>query len=401
MTASPMTALPTTALPPTAPSATAPKPPAGTFLSVQYLRGAAALIVMVFHIFSNRIAAPFAGTSGVALGMWGVDIFFVLSGFIMWRTAGEGVPAGRFLLRRAVRILPLYWLFLTLWIGLRLAVPDGLGNADVTPSTLVFSYLLIPHHHAVFGAVWPILTVGWTLQLELFFYAVFAALLCAVPPGPRLPALMAALAALAGLGYLLAPGNPVGLTYTSPLLLEFLGGIALGAMVGRLSAMPRSLALALVAGGIAAAALLAGYGENDALRPLALGLPAVAVVAGLLGCERALREKPNRTLLALGDASYALYLAHPLAIAAAAVVWRRLGLPVTGEAALAFVPAAALVAVAVALVAHRAVERPLLRLMPERRKRSGFAAAQTALRAPRPADPFSSPGAAGARRQTP
>ncbi|MDP4006130.1 acyltransferase [Methylobacterium sp. NEAU K] len=339
----------------------------GTLVSVQYLRGAAALIVMVFHIFSNRIAAPWGGAHGVALGMWGVDIFFVLSGFIMWRTARGSASASRFLLRRAVRIFPLYWIVLTLWIAARFIVPDGLGNADVTPRTVALSFLLVPHVHAVYGAIWPILTAGWTLQLELFFYAAFALVLYAAPPPWRLRVLLAVLCGLAALGLATTPEAAAARTYTSPLLLEFAAGLLLGAGVERLAALRPAVAFALVAAGIGAALLLCRLGTIETLRPLVLGVPAVAVVAGMLGREARFRLAPNRFWLGLGDASYALYLTHPLSIAVAALLWHRLGLPETGPAALVFVPAAALLAIAGGLFCHRLVEAPLLRLIPRRR----------------------------------
>jgi exopolysaccharide production protein ExoZ len=125
--------------------------------SIQILRAAAALGVLLDHAGRWLDVAPI-----VDIGAAGVDLFFVISGFIMVYTSerlfGQTGAPQRFLARRIIRIVPLYWT-LTAFAAL---VLFGFG-----PNTLG-SYLFIPTHRG------PILTVGWTLNYEMMFYSLFA-----------------------------------------------------------------------------------------------------------------------------------------------------------------------------------------------------------------------------------
>src|SRR6266568_1603361 len=144
----------------------------GQIVSIQYLRGIAALAVTYNHAFENRFGTALRENAN---GIWGVDIFFVISGFIMWTTTADGhADAVSFWKKRAIRIYPIYWIALSLWIVGRFVIPDRLGNADVSMESVLRSYLLLPQYHLVFtDRIWPILVPGWTLQFEVFFYFVF------------------------------------------------------------------------------------------------------------------------------------------------------------------------------------------------------------------------------------
>ena len=108
----------------------------------------------------------------------------------------------------------------------------------------------------------------------------------------------------------------------------------------------------------------------DDLRPFVLGIPALMTVAGTLALEGAMAGAAFRPLRRLGDASYSLYLIHPLAIAAAAVLWARAGLPAGAHpAAMLFVLVAAAASIVAALLCHRYVEAPLLAALPAARRR--------------------------------
>lgn len=95
---------------------------------------------------------------GIArLGFAGVDVFFVISGFVMTTIRYNSVSnAGMFLYRRVARILPLYWLFTTVIVAILFVLPHAI-DASYSGKSVMSSYLLWPQ------ADLPLLQVGWTL----------------------------------------------------------------------------------------------------------------------------------------------------------------------------------------------------------------------------------------------
>ena len=346
-----------------------------TLIGLQYLRGLAALAVVFYHVFSNRVAQEWGGSR--SYGIAGVDVFFVISGFIMWRTTSRTAGSGalRFLLRRAVRIYPIWWIALTVWIAMRFVVPDRLRNADVTGWSATASYALAPYYHTVFhGHVWPILVPGWTLEVEILFYLLFAGTLWLARGRIRLLVILVILTTLSVVGFLHGTVDAFLQDLTHPLMLEFAAGIVVAAQFDRLRALPVAASVALLAAGVGLIIALTGPGTDGApVRAVTLGPAAALIVAGGIGLEDALRAAPSQGLLLLGDASYSLYLTHPISISAAAVVWERLHLPTGPRVAAAFfVPLAMGVSVSVALVFYRFLEAPVLeRLAPMFRGRTG------------------------------
>lgn len=345
---------------------------------MQALRALAALMVVVHHAQNEAaILAVRAGTDFVPRhGLpWpaGVDIFFVISGFIIVHAAGPlfGRPGarGRFLAHRIARLVPLYWLVTGLYLALGLAMPallSGEGGPPDLARTLA-SFLFWPMARAD-GAVLPLYGLGWTLNYEMAFYALFALGLGLTRRG-AVAWLVGALGLVVLAGRLI-PAPPVPLAFWSdPIVLEF----ALGAGLALLRAEGVRLHGAARVG-LAAAGLfgLATAPAEPAFRLLAWGLPAALLVAAaVLGRDRLEAARGGwaaRFLGAaerLGDASYALYLLHPFVLRAA-----REGLVRSGLAPL-FGPWPSLVLMVVltlpvALLAHQLVERPLTRLVRRR-----------------------------------
>jgi exopolysaccharide production protein ExoZ len=331
-------------------------------LSIQYLRGVAAIGVLIFH------AADATGRS-FRVGGSGVDIFFVISGLIMW-TIGARRPLtpGEFLLRRVIRVVPLYWFVTLALAGTWLILPNLLPNLSPTPSDVLLSLFFIPHYDPT-GQIVPLLVPGWTLNYEAFFYVVFAATLL-TPLATRLWLLTAILAAFVVGGFLLKPTGAILITYTDPLLLEFVAGawIAKAAVDGR--TLPPGLAVgALLAGvlGLAAGAVGGVDGADiGAWRVVVWGIPAALIVAGAMGLEAAGRVPSLRLPKFLGDASYSTYLVHALAVAFAVKVTGVLGLPASSVLSFAGAILAGLVA---GIACFLIVERPLLRRLRPRADR--------------------------------
>jgi exopolysaccharide production protein ExoZ len=325
-----------------------------SFVSIQHLRALAALLVVLFHVF-QWTWTPFQ------TGAAGVDLFFVISGFVMWTsTAGRELAPAEFLKRRATRILPPYWVATLLAAALALAAPRLLKEIHPAWGHLFASLFLLPHVDPV-GGRFPLLPPGWTLIYEAVFYGLFA-LVLPLPERLRLVALagLIGLWALAGVVF-----RPIEAYLADPMVLEFLAGAVLGKLCleGRLPR--RGAGGALFAWGLGAFVVLqlVGY-DADRWRFLAWGGPAAAMVAGwaALEAEDALPRLPG--LKMLGDASYSLYLFHPLVVGP---LPRLIGAVHVGV----WMPASIVGSVLAGLLGRTLVEKPLLRLF-RRLDRSRF-----------------------------
>ena len=334
-------------------------------ISLQYARFAAAFAVVLLHatVEVGAIAAP--PQDPLLVGAFGVDLFFVISGFVMWiTTAGRPAEPWRFLRRRIARIAPLYWA-LTL-----LAAAKAAAVGELSLAHLLASLFFIPMHDPQWGTIVPVLVVGWTLNMEMFFYLLFA-LALQLGERPRLVAIVGMLTAI-GLGrwFVFEPQGAILTHLTDPLVLEFAGGVALGEawrrgwLKGPSRASLRLIVIgafaAAAAGGVALAWRVFPGADLTHWRGVGYGVPALFACAAFLVAEPLVARRPVGLLKFLGDASYSTYLAHTMCIAAFGVAFRALPDGAIGPAdywpAVALVVAAAHVAGA---VVHVALEKPL------------------------------------------
>ena len=362
-------------------AAQAPRP---TLLhSVQALRGVAALLVVLFHISVFQVATPdgtrelLPAAPGLSLGWVGVDVFFVISGFVMVYI-GWSLPSGarqslKFLRRRALRIYPLWWAFAGL-AAVEFLLTGGRGLAY-----LVNSLLLVPQ------ATSPVLEVGWTLIHEMYFYALFALALL-LPVRQRLAALLGWTALLLGANLVTPmPGAAEGWLSLalSPLGLEFGMGAAVGLLV--LGGFHREARAATWLGALLfVGALLFPPAVMDTYptlgRILLFAAPTALLLYGVVGLERTGRLHTPGPLRALGDWSYSLYLCHLFVLSAGGRVVTllaeqlpeplaqhfRFG-PEPGALDTAFLISGTLASVIVAALAYRWLEQPLLALTRRRK----------------------------------
>jgi peptidoglycan/LPS O-acetylase OafA/YrhL len=295
---------------------------------VQALRALAAFSVAFYHIANDAIAAgrdP-AGLIGMAIRSmpWvaGVDIFFVISGFIIVHASANlfASPAGarRFLHRRLTRIVPLYWLLTTLFLATAVLQRSAVHGAIGSAAYILASYLFLPWPRPD-GVIEPALGLGWTLDYEMFFYLVLAPFLL-LPRAAAVPAAAAVLGALVAAGRIFGFTSPQLNFWSDPIILEFVLGMGLALAVAAGLTLPGWARLAMVGVGIAALHLCAS--GSTGWRVIAFGLPAALLVAAAVTPRQAKRPNlptpslptPNpimRALVRLGDASYAMYLFHP------------------------------------------------------------------------------------------
>ncbi|HEX4235560.1 MAG TPA: acyltransferase [Caldimonas sp.] len=333
-------------------------------LPIQYLRGVAALMV-VWHHAAGQVRGMSTQVPWV-FGTSGVDLFFVISGFIMVvTTSGHGIGPVEFWRRRVVRIVPLYWLLTLLMVAVALVAPSLFKTLKVAPVTLLESLLFIPHFSQSFpGIVWPLLVPGWTLNFEMFFYAVFGLVLF-LPPRRRLLPLVTFFLVLTAIGFAFGPfSSAAAQTYTHPMLLEFAAGAAIGAwwLAGRWR-LPHSTSWLLIGAG----AVLLVLRDQEPFGTSTQIVGAVLVVIGALDARFASWRSP--VLQSLGDSSYSLYLTHIFTLGALRVVWGRvLTSPPTLPVTIAFMLVALVVSAAVGWLVYRWVETPLQRRLNRRQK---------------------------------
>jgi exopolysaccharide production protein ExoZ len=344
-------------------------------VAIQILRAFAAGMVVFQH--AQNDAGRSAADMSVAFGRtfplpWeaGVDLFFVVSGFVMVLSSEKlfAAPGGarRFLERRVARIVPLYWLSAVIVLA---AVLRGAAAGKVLAPTLgeiVSSFAFIPWPRALDGAPRPIHSLGWTLEYEMFFYVVFASFVW-LRREQAVAAVVAALGALVAWNWFATPQNVALAFWSDPIVLEFALGAGIALLYRRGLRLRPALAAALAALALVALALdgmdsgaliIDAVAPNGFPRLLCWGVPMAAIfAAATLGPSPA--DSPTvRALAKLGDASYALYLFHPLAL----IVLRKIWISAHLDAALGFWPlvaTASLASIMLALAIHRWIEQPL------------------------------------------
>jgi exopolysaccharide production protein ExoZ len=283
-------------------------------LPVQYLRGLAAVMVVAFHA-----PMPLEDIRNfLDAGAYGVDLFFVISGFIMTITAGaSSVARLDFIAKRLLRIVPLYWLMTMSMVVLVIAAPGVFHSTRASFSTVVQSLLFIPHYSLSHpGVIYPIMVPGWTLNYEMFFYILFSMVL-PFRASFRLGAIAAFFVVLVTLGAVFPGDSAVYRTYTNPILFEFVLGMGVAELYKR-DLLP-NLVFGIFLAVTGYAALLF---TDESIRFVSKGVPATAIVLGGIVALRSVRSK---VLELIGNASYSIYLTHFFAFGVIAVIGNRFG----------------------------------------------------------------------------
>jgi len=321
--------------------------------TVQALRAVAALLVAIYHLFLNEQAGiTNNGSEEISAllettrnGFAGVDMFFVISGFIMvyvtQNTAHGKYASLDFLIARLTRIYPLWWFFCACFLVIIVAGTGQLTpasyniEAEQTAGFLVRSFLLWPQEKL------PYIVVGWTLIHELYFYAIFAGFMLA--PRAWLPVLagvwclVLCIGATAGLSTDRVATGILSLAF-HPLTLEFIFGVAIGLLVTK-----GIRTLALPAFVIGTTVFVGGllFFTHDMVeislnwsRVVLFGIPSAFILYGLVSLELEKGWSAPSQLVYLGDASYALYLGHVViylvatkAFEVLAAIFTQLGMP--------------------------------------------------------------------------
>jgi exopolysaccharide production protein ExoZ len=332
--------------------------------SLQALRAIAALMVVVFHLQVYTVPVvlghPDRLWTGFGMGYSGVEIFFVLSGFIMVLVHGDqfGQPrlAWQFLMRRVERIYPMLWIVLVGLIALRWLDSGALPTA----SEALRAFTLWP------TAGEPVLEASWSLTFEMLFYLVFALLLLHRRFGAFIAGFWFTLCLVSAVSGYVGPGAELLL---SPYNALFLFGI-LSAQVFREMRPLQGLGVFVLG---VTLYLHVGLGEaygtlvlDTGFRTVVYGVAAAGIVSGLAAVDIAGRLKVPGVLRFLGDASFSIYLVHVMVMTIVVKVLISLQLDtILGLPAIAAV--LILASLALGCLAHVALERPVLRWLRARR----------------------------------
>lgn len=333
---------------------------------IQILRATAALAVMFAH------AHGLAGTYDISdyvpdfpIGAAGVDLFFVISGFVMVQASAKlfGAPKASiyFFLRRLARIAPIYWISNAVFLGgVYYTVGRDIGVADISVRNIFTSLIFIPDARPS-GAVYPIHSLGWTLNFEMGFYVCFSAALFFKRRAAIVT--LSILMVVWGEFLWMYPWPLPFKYYANPIILEFVFGMLIG--WARLEGLrtPNWLGALLALAGLAWFAASAATFWLAWRRELCWGLPAAAMVAGGGLCQKdlTLETWPARFIFLVGDASYALYLFHPFSLVWPMQIFGSL-LPPTEAPHLYYVLMICF-AVSSAIAIHVWFERPITRYL--------------------------------------
>jgi exopolysaccharide production protein ExoZ len=323
---------------------------------IQVLRFFAAVAVVAFHalgVAPDGFKVPDSAISfALSYGGRGVDLFFVISGFIIfYATDRAGLTPAEFLRRRVERIVPLYFVAIFAVTVLAMTLPATFGAPGwYTPLHILKSLAFI----AFTDGEMPVVYVGWSLEYEMYFYLAVALLMALTRDAWRNIVMMFSALAIAGRipGVDAALGNYA--FFVDPMIVEFVLGVIVGSVFvnGRVS-WPMPVAAAC---GIAAVLV-----TDPAHRVIVSGIPLACLVAAaaFVSRKRMVPSWPERALARLGDASYSIYLAQVQTVSLASTSIASL-IPAIPPLLLVVVTTG--IVVALGLLFNILVERPLLKL---------------------------------------
>ncbi|MDX6040417.1 acyltransferase family protein [Scandinavium lactucae] len=294
-------------------------------LSIQLLRGLAALLVVLHHIAFKEKVYGVNGLEWLHIGASGVDLFFIISGFIMcYATHNKEMSFSKFIFLRFERIIPLYWLFTTLALFVFIMYPH-LVNSSGGHTSVINSYFLIPTSDKY------LVQNGWTLSYEFYYYIIFSFFIFLTKNRfVRYLGIVLTLFGLATIGQLFVAHNTLIKFIFSDWLYEFAMGVVSFYLFAKYK-LEKKTGLILICVGV----VLLGYKNNHMYLlssmpgALSVGLPMWLIFHGFLALEEWLGKGNNIYLkvgVLLGYSSYSLYLVHPFILSPVAMILKKIHL---------------------------------------------------------------------------
>lgn len=316
--------------------------------ALQYLRAVAALAVVYSHSVTQVEGYE---TYLAHAGSFGVDIFFVISGFIMIYIAKPTNTFGKFIVNRARRVIPLYWFFTFLMAAILFLLPSVFKATEYDTLALILSLGFIPHWSMVTPTeAWPIVAPGWSLNFEMYFYFVFALSLFFAEKY-RIAFITLVISTVFLLAQFFDNGeSAIAHFFALSMVFEFVFGMLIALAWQRGFRLPSSISWLVL---VVATGML--FLHLPVSRIIEYGVPSLLIVMACLF----INVKEWRFGILLGDASYALYLSHIFVLG----VLRKVLPPVLGEgqnAAYLFVVISLIVCTIASLFIHKYIDNWLL-----------------------------------------
>ena len=330
---------------------------------LQVYRGIGAILVVLFHINQMSVERLNQVTffNLFQAGWSGVDYFFVLSGFIMvyvHRSAiGKPDQLKSFLVKRTVRIYPIYWIITLIVLAFFLVVPGFANNKDLSIQHILVSLLLLPQNDK------PILDVGWTLIYELFFYLLFSIAIW-FKPKYSVPILSSWL--FVTMLHYLKVVNFGGEAFLLNIVfgnmnLEFVLGCLAGYVVikfGTKISKNRWILFGAANLGYVALLVLTAANKLEIDRISTFAVFAALLIVGSASIDLNDSPKVPKILTYLGDASYSIFLLHSPIVSATTKVLQKANLGKYYDGI--FAPAlVALITVVAGCIFYSLIEKPL------------------------------------------
>ena len=284
------------------------------FISIQVFRFIAAFMVIVCHSSFYTFERLTKEVNIYREGANGVSLFFVISGFVMIISSEHLIHTANgwkiFAVKRLIRIVPVYWLITACKLLLMLVAAGFVYHAQLDVWLILKSFFFIPALN-VDREFRPVYGVGWTLNLELFFYLLFAlSLALKIRPIPFLAFIFIPLAILS---YYKTPGWLAIGFYAEPLVLNFLYGMMAAKLIVKGKKIPAILSILLIVLGLLYLFIpgIDLFGDGYEARTLTAGAASFFVIYSGASIDRLFKAKVPAWLIYLGGASYSLYLVHP------------------------------------------------------------------------------------------
>ncbi len=339
--------------------------------ALQALRAYAAISVMLGHGIlefhtTKGMVMPFNEFPLIA----GVDIFFVLSGFVMYYTSEEmfGRPKAvlEFWRRRFIRLVPLYWFFTSLMVAVLLFLGNHVRSTEFNLWNVISSYLFIPSERPG-GRIAPVLSLGWTLNYEVFFYFSFGLLLLFNKRNGLICLILSYLCLIVVSSLYNFSSVPVRF-WGNSIIFEFIFGVLLGTLRVRVD-LQKSLSFCLAIFLLGLIILLLGC-NLEVPRFVKGGLPAALMVYAALALPLSADRKIPGWIILLGDSSYALYLCHRFVLRIVTIFFVEVTVPAGGQIFL-YVFMTLSGSVILSIMVHKFIERPFLQLFSSKKRRYG------------------------------
>ncbi|QLJ65583.1 acyltransferase [Serratia marcescens] len=320
-------------------------------IGLQWLRAVAVLLVVGWHVMVKANVLNITSKQYFAIGNAGVDLFFIISGFIMAYTLQKKENGCTFFVKRLARIFPLYWLFSLAALIVYLYNPN-MVNSHAEHTTIFNSFTLFPvENHAM------LIDVGWTLRYEFIFYTILSiCLFLRKDIGLKLCSIF--LLALPFTSYFFNHGGFYFDFFTNEILMEFSFGIMAYYANKNLNIHASPLVIILL--GVALLLTLENYTPH-LHRTIKYGVPMLLILVGTLKLNQKRENYISKALALTGDASYSIYLSHMFTIGIAILVSRNLLLGTKFD--YLFIPFSVLASTIVGIAIFFLIEKPLLQLV--------------------------------------